>query len=358
MTENSDEIYMHRCLQLAQLGTGYVAPNPLVGAVLVHDNIIIGEGYHQQYGHAHAEVNCIRSVRDEHRDLIHASTMYVSLEPCAHFGKTPPCADLIIAHKIARVVVGSTDPFDQVQGRGVQRLQAAGVGVKTGVLEKECIQLNKRFFTVHQKQRPYIVLKWAQSADLKIAGTGDARTRISNVLTDRIVHAWRAEEMAIAVGTHTAFLDDPALTNRLAPGGNPIRMVLDRQLRLKDSLQVFDKTIPTIIFNLEKNTVENTRANDLQPGVHFCKIEKSSNVAQQITERMFQLNIQSVLIEGGAQLLQSFIDENLWDEARTITNEELIIDEGLSAPVLSAAKLVNAVKVSTDVIRFYQPTYR
>src|SRR5215207_8983700 len=225
------EIYMHRCLELARLGSGSVAPNPMVGAVLVYKDMIIGEGYHQQYGEAHAEVNCLNSVRPEHQHLIEQSTLYVSLEPCAHYGKTPPCADLIIQKKIPEVVVGCCDPFIQVNGKGIEKLQSAAVNVTIGVLEEECKQLNKRFFGFHTVQRPYVILKWAQTADGKVAGNDYGRKRISNQQTNRIVHKWRSEETTVVVGTNTALYDDPALTTRLWAGKNPVRIVVDMHMR-------------------------------------------------------------------------------------------------------------------------------
>ena len=203
---------MHRCIQLAKLGAGYVAPNPMVGAVLVQRDRIIGEGYHQQYGGPHAEVNCIASVNETDKDLISASTLYVSLEPCSHFGKTPPCADMIIKHKIPKVVIGSRDPSKEVNGKGIEKLKAAGVEVEVGILENECKTLNRRFFIFNTQHRPYIILKWAQTADHKIAGITDERLFISSEVTNRLVHKWRSEEASILVGTNTALYDDPELT--------------------------------------------------------------------------------------------------------------------------------------------------
>ena len=248
---------MRRCLELALLGAGHVAPNPMVGSVLVYsdrdtgEERIIGEGYHERYGEKHAEANCIASVKEGDRALIARSTIYVSLEPCAHYGKQPPCADLIFYWQVPRVVAGCRDPFPEVNGKGIEKLRAAGVEVVVGVLEAECMELNRRFFTFHAKHRPYIVLKWAQSADGKIGG--DGRTLISNDYSNRLVHKWRAEEAAILVGTRTAMLDDPALTVRLWSGRNPIRLVLDKELRLPSSLQLFDGKVRTIVFNMVKH---------------------------------------------------------------------------------------------------------
>src|SRR4026209_222335 len=205
---------MLRCLELAEKGSGYVAPNPMVGAVLVHDGKIIGEGYHRQYGQAHAEVNCLSSIKEGDKNKIARSVLYVSLEPCSHFGKTPPCTDLIITNKIPNVVIGCSDPFKEVNGKGIEKLKAAGVNVVYGILERECQQLNKRFFTFHTRHRPYIILKWAETADGKIAGDGASRLFISNEQTNRLVHKWRSEEASILVGTNTVLMHDPELTTR------------------------------------------------------------------------------------------------------------------------------------------------
>jgi len=359
---------MQRCLQLAQLGQGSVAPNPMVGAVLVHNNRIIGEGYHQQYGGPHAEVHCLNSVKLHDVHLIEQSTIYVSLEPCAHFGKTPPCAHLIIDKKIPKVVVGCRDPFAEVNGKGIEKLQAAGVEVTTGVLEKECRELNKRFFTFHTQHRPYIVLKWAQTADGKIAAQPLAKAKgweneqqqerlfISNAYTNRMVHQWRSEEMAILVGTNTALYDDPELSTRLWPGSHPIRLVVDKHLRLPKKLKLFNGDIPTIVFNMQLHTLpfEKISVLDIRArGVSYYQVAEDTSLVHQITQALYQLNIQSVLIEGGAQLLQSFINEDLWDEARIITNEQLMMGDGLPAPVLKNGTLQKTEAVFSDSIRCY-----
>ena len=351
---------MRRCLQLAELGRGNVVPNPMVGSVLVHKNKIIGEGYHQFYGEAHAEVNCINSVRTEHQALIAEATLYVSLEPCAHFGKTPPCADLIINNNIQKVVVGCRDPFVQVNGKGIEKLTAAGVEVTAGVLEQECKELNRRFFIFHQEHRPYIILKWAETGDRKIARDlhkpGDARLSTSNEQTNRLVHKWRSEEMAILVGTTTALLDNPSLTTRLWPGKDPIRLVIDMHLRLAKSLNLFDGKTPTIVFNLHQHTLpfEKLAATDLRRiGIGYYQVTEDVSLVHQMLNALYQLNIQSVLVEGGAQLLQSFIDDNSWDEARIISNEHLIIGNGLPAPELKDHHLVKCQKILTNIIRVY-----
>ena len=337
---------MHRCLQLAKLGAGTVAPNPMVGAVMVYENKIIGEGYHQQYGEAHAEVNCINNVSEANQSLIEKSTLYVSLEPCAHYGKTPPCADLIIRHRIPNVVIACRDSYAEVDGKGIQKLQQAGVNVIVGILEKEALELNKRFFTFHTKQRPYIILKWAQSVDGKIANEDFSAVKISNEITNRLVHKWRSDEAAILIGTNTALHDNPSLTNRLWQGNNPIRLVIDRQLKLPDSLHLFDGAVKTIVFNQVKEEKKN--------GISFYKLTFNEDIIAGLLNALHQLTIQSVLVEGGAALLQSFIDKNCWDEARVITNEQLTIGDGISAAQLKNNSLINAATIGSDLISFYQ----
>lgn len=361
MVVTDQQKYIHRCLELAQLGAGYVAPNPMVGAVLVYNDEIIGEGWHQQYGQAHAEVNCInQAIANGHADKFSRSTLYVSLEPCAHFGKTPPCTDLIITHQIPEVVIGCRDPFDAVNGKGIEKLQAAGVKVSlaSSELKKQCEELNKRFFTFHTKKRPYVVLKWAQTADGFIAAplnlpegetsedAATSRLLISNDYSNRLVHKWRSEEAAILVGTNTALLDDPSLTTRHWEGPSPIRLVLDMNLRLPATLQLFNREVRTIVFNGIKEEEDGN--------LYFCKIEKDENAVQQMLDKLFQLNIQTVLVEGGAALLQSFINEGLWDEARVINNSALIINNGLKAPVLVNAEKVDEEKILTDTIELFK----
>lgn len=345
---------MRRCLQLASLASGHVAPNPMVGAVLVYEGGIIGEGYHRQYGQAHAEVNCIASVKPEDRSLIGRSTLYVSLEPCAHFGKTPPCADLIIEKGIPRVVVGCRDPFVQVNGKGIEKLKAAGVEVVLHVLENECCELNKRFFTFHTQHRPYIVLKWAQTADQYIAHAASSGLKISNDFTNRLVHKWRSEEAGILVGTNTASNDDPQLNTRLWPGKNPIRIVVDMNRRLPTCLKVFDGTQPTIVFNLKEHTLpfEKFSRYDLS-GVQYYQVSEDVSLVHQLLNGLYPLGVQSILVEGGSQLLQSFIDEGAWDEARVITNGELFIGSGLPAPRLQNAALKETEKIFSDCIQTF-----
>lgn len=339
------ETYMHRCIELAQLGAGQVAPNPMVGAVLVHEDRIIGEGYHQLYGQAHAEVNCINSVKQEDEHLLSQSTIYVSLEPCAHFGKTPPCADLITRKKIKRVVVGCRDPFKEVDGKGIEKLQAAGIEVIRGVLENECKALNKRFFTFHTKHRPYVILKWAQSNNGKIAAADFGKIAISNDFTNRLVHKWRSEEAGIMVGTNTAFYDNPSLTTRLWKGHNPVRILLDMDLRTPASHYILDNTVKTIVFNKHKHSTDNN--------LHYYQITEDVSIVHQVINALHQLQIQSVLVEGGTKLLQTFIDERCWDEARVINNKDLIINDGINAPRLTFASLTGSTMLLSDRIDFY-----
>ena len=346
-----DELYMQRCLQLAKQGAGFVAPNPMVGAVLVYENRIIGEGYHKRYVEAHAEVNCIASVKDADKAFIQKSTLYVSLEPCAHYGKTPPCSDLIIKHKIPIVVIGCSDPFKEVDGKGIEKLKAAGVEVLTGILETECKDLNKRFFTFQIKKRPYIILKWAQTANKKIAANNNKRLVISNELTNRFVHKWRNEEAAILVGTNTVILDNPELTNRLWSGKNPVRLVIDKDLKLTENSRIFNNEAPTIVFNFYKSAIQFESA--LTNQVYYFKVEKNESLVQQILNCCYKLNLQSILVEGGAKLLQSFIDKRFYDEIRIITNENLVVDDGLDAPTFNTKTKIHLEMINSDKIEVF-----
>lgn len=345
---NLHETYMRRCLELAQLGAGSVAPNPMVGAVLVFENRIIGEGYHQIYGQAHAEVNCINDVKEADRHLIAQATLYVSLEPCAHVGKTPPCASLIIQHQIPKVVIACQDPFPKVAGRGITLLQEAGINVIVGVLEQEALDLNKRFIQFHQKQRPFILLKWAQTANGKIAGLGHERLMISHEFTNRLVHRWRSEETAILVGYYTALKDNPRLDNRYWKGKSPIRMVIDDDLSLPANLNLFDGSQRTIVFNQVQTLNQ-------QKNLEYIQLNAKQDRISQILAIAYQMGIQSIMVEGGAKLLQAFIDQSLWDEARVICNEALNIVDGIEAPILRNAELLQKDKIQTDRIYYYQP---
>ncbi len=325
----SDEFFMSRCIDLARLGLGKVAPNPMVGAVIVLNNKIIGEGFHQQYGEAHAEVNAVNSVSD--KSVLNQATIYVSLEPCSHFGKTPPCADLLVKHKFKRVVIGMQDPNAKVNGLGISKLKQAGIDVKVGVLQKECEQLNKAFLTFHSLKRPYIMLKWAETTDGFIdKERGDIQTPQQNWITNEscrvLVHKWRAEYEAILIGTETALKDNPQLNIRSWSGKPPIRIVIDNNLRLPKTLHVFDNSVTTLIFNgLEDKTESNTE---------FIKIDFSTDVLKQILDILYKKQINSLLVEGGQKTLQEFINHNLYDEANIfVGNKEF--KSGTKAPSFS-----------------------
>ncbi len=340
------EYYMTRCIELALKGLGKVAPNPMVGAILVYENQIIGEGYHEIYGKAHAEVNCFNSVAEKNTDFISKAVLYVSLEPCAHYGKTPPCVNLIIDKGVKKVVIGCTDPFKEVSGKGIEILRNAGIEVMVGILEKECINLNSHFFTYHQQHRPYIILKWAQTANGKIAGIGNERLIISNTISTTKVHQWRSEVVAILIGTNTALKDNPSLDNRLWTGKSPIRMVIDSLLKLPIELKIFIDTMPTIVFNYKKESKNGQ--------VQFIQLLKSKSVLLQIMDYCCVNNINSILVEGGTHLLQSFINEGIWDEARIITNTSLIIENGLNAPQLKSAFIYKEETIINDQIIYYK----
>jgi diaminohydroxyphosphoribosylaminopyrimidine deaminase/5-amino-6-(5-phosphoribosylamino)uracil reductase len=343
--ENIHEHIMQRCMQLAKLGMGNVAPNPMVGAVLLYKDKIIGEGYHKQYGQAHAEVNCIQSVPEYKKHLIKDATLYVSLEPCSHFGKTPPCTQLIIQHKIPRVVISNVDPFPKVSGSGIAQLQEAGVEVITGIHEVEGKELNKRFFTFYEKKRPYVILKWAQTADGFIGLPGNQKVQISNEYTNRLVHKWRSEESAILVGTNTAVSDDPRLTNRLWSGKSPVRVALDKKLRLPEYLHIFDNEVQTLIFNAEKQQ----RRGDTE----WIKIPFDENVLQEILQVLYEKKILSLIIEGGAKTLQSFMNAELWDEARVITGNNFC-GQGIKAPLLADREPLWQEEVAGDKIYYFR----
>jgi len=339
------ELYMHRCLQLAHHGSGHVAPNPMVGAILVCNDFIIGEGFHRQYGEAHAEPNAINSVKN--KDLLNRATLYVSLEPCSHYGKTPPCADLIVKSGIPRVVIGTLDPNPKVAGRGVTILQNAGIEVTVGVLEPECRELNKRFFTFHEKKRPYILLKWAQTQDGFIDVIRKDHTelplKISNAITLQLTHKMRSENQSIFVGANTVLLDNPSLTVRNWSGKSPIRIAIDRQGRIPALFNILDGAVPTIVFT------ETEQVNS--PNVEFVKIEKDGPFPQNIIYKIYEHHIHSVLIEGGAGILNSFIEAGLWDEANVEVSPQQI-HEGVKAPVLNIQPIHRSVIEGHDWLFF------
>lgn len=318
---------MSRCIALAQNGLGTTYPNPMVGSVIVYEGKIIGEGWHKKAGEPHAEVNAVNSVQD--KSLLKKATIYVSLEPCSHFGKTPPCCDLIIKNKIPNVVIGTVDPNIMVAGNGIKKLIEAGVHVTIGILEDECNELNKRFFTFHQKKRPYIILKWAQSQDEFIAPLEKLEKKpvwITNTYSRQLVHKWRTEEQAILVGTQTVIDDNPKLNARDWYGDNPVRIVLDQNNRIPEENAVFDNQTKTIVFSNSENTI--SKENTI-----FEVIDFKQNIAPKIVDSLYRHNIQSVIIEGGLQTLQTFIDANLWDEARVFTGKTFL-EKGIKAPSL------------------------
>lgn len=309
--------YIQRSIELAKNGLPQAMPNPSVGAVIVYENEIIGEGFTSAYGGAHAEVNAIRSVKD--KSLLGKSTLYVSLEPCSHHGKTPPCCDLILDYKIPNVIIGTVDSNEKVAGNGIKKLKEAGVNVTVGILEKECRASNIRFFTFHEKKRPYIILKWAESQDGFIAPKTKNEQKpvwITNEFSRQLVHKWRSEEQAILVGTQTVIDDNPKLNVRDWTGMNPTRIVLDQKNRISKESYIFDNQAKTIVLS-------------------SAEIDFSENIANQITNFLFKNNIQSVIIEGGRQTLQTFIDANLWDEAR-IFKGQVFFKNGTKAPILKS----------------------
>lgn len=338
----SSEKYMYRCITLAKQAQGNVSPNPMVGAVLVHNGSIIGEGFHEQFGKNHAEVNCLNSVPEDKKHLIKDSTLYVSLEPCSHFGKTPPCTELIISNEIKKLIIGSTDPNPLVCGRGINHLRSVGIEVTEGILKEETDQLNKRFFTFHQKNRPYVILKWAETADRKLSAAEGQKLKISGKTIDMMVHKWRAEEDAIMVGRNTALLDNPQLTTRLWKGKNPLRIVTDPEANLPDTLNLFDGEAPLVVLNKLK---------DEKRGEVLYKKIKTSGV-NEILYALKELNICSVIVEGGAALLNSFITAGLWDEARIIINKDLVAGNGIAAPEKPEGILEDAVKIGREEILF------
>ncbi|GFD93020.1 riboflavin biosynthesis protein RibD [Alteromonas sp. KUL156] len=339
------EVYILRCLELAKKGIGTTRPNPSVGAVIVHNNKIIGEGFTSPYGGPHAEVNAINAVQNQ--ELLKEATIYVTLEPCSHHGKTPPCADLIIEKGIPNIVIGCVDTNSLVAGKGIERLKKAGRNVIVGVCQKDCIEHHRRFFTIQNKKRPYIILKWAETKDGFIAPLKKDEQKpvwISNQYSQQLVHKWRSEEHAILVGTNTVIADNPSLTTRNWKGNNPMRIVIDKNLRIPSEVTVFDGNVKTIIVTEEKKE-ENQH-------VIYEQIDFSFQVAEQICEVLYKHQIQSVIIEGGAKTLQTFIDANLWDEARVFIGD-VVFGEGVKHPIFNA-KLSSEEKIDNDTLRIYR----
>lgn len=328
---------MLRALELAQLGAGYVAPNPMVGCVIVHSNLIIGEGWHQKYGGPHAEVNAFAAVQDE--QLLKEATVYVTLEPCAHFGKTPPCCDLIIRKKVKRVVVACIDPFEAVAGEGIKRMRAAGIQVEIGLLEKEAKRQNRRFFTRIKHKRPYILLKWAQTQDGFLAKENGDSKWISNFQSRMLVHQFRHEEAAILVGAGTVAADDPELTTRLYPGRNPLRIILENQRRLDGKYKLLEDGMPTLMFSSLRPTSANIQ--------HFDDSE--AKWLEKILTSLSERNIQSVLVEGGARTLQQFLGKGLWDEIRCFVSP-ISFGTGIAAPILPVTTVCEETKVGDNLM--------
>lgn len=344
---NDDEFYIQRCIELANKALGKTYPNPLVGSVIVYNDRIIGEGFHQKAGEPHAEINAINSVKDEDHHWIPESTMYVSLEPCAHFGKTPPCALKIVELGFKKVVIGAMDSHDKVNGKGKKIISDAGIEVVSGVLENECRLLNKRFFTYHERKRPFIILKWAQSAD----GFMDKDFKpfqISNALSKQYVHQMRSEEHAILVGKNTALHDNPSLTVREIEGRNPIRILIDFNLEVPENSNIYNDEAKTFIFNSIKNSEEKN--------LKFIKIEKENSI-NQILAKLYELQIQSVIIEGGRFTLQQFISQNLWDEAVIFRNPSLNLENGTQAPEFNCIPQKTEHLRDTEVLFFYNPAF-
>ena len=318
---------MQRCLELAVKGLGNVAPNPMVGCVIVCDGEIVAEGYHEFYGGPHAEPNAIKQVSDA---ILKKSTLYVTLEPCSHHGKTPPCADLIINKGVKKVVIGNLDSNPLVAGRGIQKLKEAGIEVEYRVLDKECKELNKRFFTFHEKKRPYIILKWAQTQDGFISRIPLPKNKEDNWITGKeskdLVHQWRGEESAILIGYNTALVDNPLLTTRLVEGKNPVRLIIDKNLDLPHNLNIFNNDAKTIVFNSIKSSDDDN--------IRYVRID-FQNMIQEILNECYVLNISSVIIEGGTKTINEFIQKNTWDEARLFVNPNKVFKQGIAAPVIS-----------------------
>jgi diaminohydroxyphosphoribosylaminopyrimidine deaminase/5-amino-6-(5-phosphoribosylamino)uracil reductase len=336
-------LYMQRCLELAQLGAGWTAPNPMVGCVIVADNLIIGEGYHKAFGEPHAEVNAINAVEDKSK--LEGATVYVSLEPCSHFGKTPPCADLLVQSNVKTVVIACRDTNPAIAGKGIDRLKKAGIEVIEGVLEKESRELNKRFFTFHEKQRPYVILKWAQTLDGfldKSRGMNDKGVNwISRPETKALVHKWRGEEQSILVGRNTIINDNPSLTVREYKGKNPIRIVIDSQLQISGEVNIYSPEAPTIVFNRIRN--------EKKENVEWVKIKETST--KNILDELYKRGIISVFVEGGSRTLQYFIIDNVWDEARVIVGNKRF-EEGMKAPIINRVPIASH-SFGEDMVYYY-----
>ncbi len=338
----SEEQYMIRCLELASNGLGNVAPNPMVGCVIVYDGKIIGEGFHRKFGEAHAEVNAIHHVIEKRGEkILRSSELYVSLEPCSHFGKTPPCVDLILEKKIPKVFIGCTDTSSNVNGEGIKKLEAAGTEVQSGIFESHCREINKRFFIFNEKKRPFIILKWAQSMDKFLAPKKQTEENrwISNEYSRKLSHKWRSEQRGILVGTNTVIMDNPQLNVRDWAGKNPTRILIDRSLYLSETSHVLDNSAPTLIFNETKNHKEKN--------TEWVATDFSKNQLMPMINELYNRNVQSVMVEGGAFTLQNFIEQNLWDEARIFISNKFLND-GVKAPQIDFRKMILEEKILDD----------
>jgi diaminohydroxyphosphoribosylaminopyrimidine deaminase/5-amino-6-(5-phosphoribosylamino)uracil reductase len=339
---HSHELYMKRAMELARLGSGYVSPNPLVGCVIVHEGRIIGEGWHKKYGQPHAEVNAIEVVSD--KSILKESTLYVNLEPCSHTGKTPPCANLIIDHQLSKVVLSNADSNPLVKGKGIQRLRDAGITVIRDVLSKEGRDLNKRFFTFIERKRPYIILKWAETLDGFIARKNNDSKWISDEYSRQLVHKWRTEEDAVLVGSGTAWYDNPMLNVRHWSGRDPVRVVIDRHLKLGPNLNLFNGNQRTICYNLVKD--------EARKNLLFVQLE-AENFLESLVQNLYKQHVQSVIVEGGAQILNSFIKAGLWDEARIFISPQQF-HTGIASPKLPGV-LQEERKLQNDLLRIVNP---
>jgi len=337
------EHFIDKCIRLARKGALDVSPNPMVGCVIVNDGEIIGEGYHKEYGKNHAEVNAINSVKD--KSVLKNSILYVNLEPCCHHGKTPPCTDLIIKYNIPKVVIGCIDTFSKVSGQGIKKLKDNSVEVIYGVLEKDCIELNKRFFCYHIKKRPYIILKWAKSKDNFIAPINQEKPFwMTCEKSKKLVHSWRAEEDAILVGRKTVVADNPSLTVRMSEGKNPLRIVIDKELKLNEKSNVFDDQAETIVFNKIKSAIIDKTT--------YLKAD-FNNLNEDILNQLYNREILSVIIEGGAITINSFIEKNLYDEIRVFTTDKFL-KKGVDSPKLPDINLIETSIINNDKLEVYK----
>ena len=337
------EHFIEKCITLARKGILNVSPNPMVGCVIVYNDEIIGEGYHKEYGKSHAEVNAIKSVKD--KSLLSKSTLYVNLEPCCHHGKTPPCTDLIIKHNFSKVVIGCIDPFSEVSGKGIKKLKDNSIEVVHGVLEEKCKDLNRRFFYFHKYKRPYIILKWAKSKDNYIAPINQEKPFwMTSKESKTLVHNWRAEEDAILVGRKTVTADNPSLTVRMCEGKNPIRLVIDKSLSLDNNYNIFDDHAETLVFNnIKSDTVSNTI---------YVKID-FNNLIEEILNELYKRNILSLIVEGGAITINSFIENNLYDEIRLFTTEK-VLENGILSPQIPNIKMTKTTIINKDKLEVYK----